>query len=268
MSGSDQIFVFDRALVRRHRDRAAAGFAHHDALFKETAGHLLERLGDIKRNFSSILDLGAHNGTPAAELARRYSAFVVAADISENMLRESAPYPVVTDEEFLPFAANSFDLIVSNLSLHWVNDLPGALVQIKTALRPDGLFLAAILGGETLHELRANLMEAELAVTGGASMRLSPRLDLPAASGLLQRAGFALPVVDQEKITFTYPDAFALMHDLRGMGETNAGLQRLKRPTRRAVLFEAARLYQTRFAAADGRIPATFEAIFMHGWRS
>lgn len=263
MSGSSQIFVFDRALVRRHRDRAAAGFARHNTLFEESAELLLERLGDIKRPFASILDLGARDGSLAAALAKRYGdAFIVAACASKKTAGH-----IVADEEFLPFAPNSFDLIVSNLSLHWVNDLPGALVQIKTALRPNGLFLAALSGGETLHELRACLMEAELAASGGVSLRLSPQLDLQTASGLLQRAGFALPVADQETITFTYPDAFALMRDLRGMGETNANLQRLKRPSRRAVLFEAARLYSERFAAPDGRIPATFEVIFMHGWK-
>ena len=174
---------------------------------------------------------------------------------------------VTADEEFLPFAANSFDLIVSNLSLHWVNDLPGTLAQIKWALRPGGLFLAALLGGQTLIELRTCLMEAELAVAQGASLRVSPRIDLPTAAGLLQRAGFELPVADHETLTLTYPDAYALMRDLRGMGEANACLQRLKRPTRRAVLFEAARLYRERFVTMDGRISATFEVIFLHGWK-
>ncbi len=174
---------------------------------------------------------------------------------------------VAADEEYLPFKPNSFDLITSNLSLHWVNDLPGALAQIKTALKPGGLFLAALLGGESLHELRVCLMEAELAMTNGASMRVSPRIDLPTASALMQRAGFGLPVTDSELITLTYPDAFALMHDLRGMGEANACVQRLKHPTRKAVMFETARLYKERFAGADGRIPASFEVLFLHGWK-
>jgi NADH dehydrogenase [ubiquinone] 1 alpha subcomplex assembly factor 5 len=266
MSTSDQILVFDRALVRRNRDRAAPHFAKHRALFEEIAHQLMERLGDVKREFPNILALGDHDGFFASALTAHYGSFVVATDISEKILR--GKNTVVVDEEYLPFKPNSFDLITSNLSLHWVNDLPGVLAQIKSALRPGGLFLAALLGGQTLHELRACLMEAELSVAKGASMRVSPRVDLPTASALMQRAGFELPVTDSEMITLTYPDAFALMCDLRGMGEANAGLQRLKHPTRRAVLFEAARLYKDRFTGADGRIPASFEVLFLHGWKA
>jgi len=265
MDPASQIAVFDRALVRAHRDRAAAGFTAHNALFEETAAHLIERLGDIKQEFRAVLDLGAHAGNLARHFIEREIPFVVTADLSEKMLR-NAPCPcVAADEEFLPFAPGSFDLIVSNLSLHWVNDLPGALLQIKNALRPEGLFLAALVGGNSLFELRACLMEAELLVTGGASPRLSPAVELQTASALLQRAGFALPVADEEKITIEYADAFALMHDLRGMGETGAHLQRLRYPTRRRVFHEAARLYRARFADARGHIPASFEILFLHG---
>lgn len=265
---SSQIHIFDRALVRRHRDRAAPGFApRHSALHEEIAAQLLDRLGDVKRSFPNILDLGARDGHLARQLAPREGSFVVAADVSETMLRQGAyPVSVVADEEFLPFADASFDLVVSNLCLHWVNDLPGALAQIKKSLRPDGLFLAALLGGQTLHELRACLLEAELALTGGVSLRLSPSLDTSTASALLQRAGFILPVADQEIVMLTYTDTFALMRDLRGMGETNAHRQRLRHATRRDVFALTDRLYRERFARADGRIAATFEVIFMHGW--
>ena len=264
---ANPIFVFDRALVKRHRNAVAALFSAHNALFGEVAEHLLDRLQDVRRDFSSILDLGAHDGFLASKLAEQGGSFVVSAEIAENMARRSPTAAVVADEEVLPFAPRSFDLVVSNLSLHWVNDLPGSIAQIKSVLRPEGLFLAALLGGNTLHELRACLMEAELAVTGGFSPRLSPTIELQVMSGLMQRAGFDLPVVDQETITMTYPDAYALMRDLRGMGEGNANLQRLRRPTRRAVFDLAAHLYSERFADRDGRIRASFDILFAHGWR-
>jgi len=171
------------------------------------------------------------------------------------------------DEEQLPHFEAQFDLIVSNLALHWVNDLPGALIQANRALKPDGLFQAAVLGGETLHELRSCLMDAELEISGGVSPRVSPMVDLRDAAGLMQRAGFALPVVDTDRITVTYEDAFRLMSDLRGMGEANAVLERRKSFTPRGLFLRAAQIYADRFAGPDGRIPATFEVLYLHGWR-
>ncbi|MGE3622296.1 MAG: methyltransferase domain-containing protein [Bdellovibrionales bacterium] len=255
--------VFDRSLLRTRRHRAADGFSAHSALFDEIAEQIVERLGDIKQTFHTALDLGAHRGALAAKLSERGIPFVVAADISEKMLRRKPA--VAADEEILPFAPASFDLVVSNLSLHWTNDLPGALLQIRNVLRPGGLFLAALIGGNSLYELRTSLMEAELSITGGVSPRLSPTIDLPAGSALLQRAGFAMPVTDEEAVTLTYPDIFALMRDLRGMGETNTHAQRLRRPPPRRLFAEAGRLYRARFAGSDGRIPATFEIVFLHG---
>jgi SAM-dependent methyltransferase len=155
---------------------------------------------------------------------------------------------------------------MSALSLHWVNDLPGALLQIRQALRPDGLFLAAMFGGETLHELRHALLDAELAVTGGVSPRVSPMADLRDGAGLLQRAGFALPVADRDLITVAYADPFALLRDLRAMGETNAARLRSRAPLRRAVLAEAARLYGERHRHPDGRVRASFEILYLSGW--
>lgn len=266
---NNQIHIFNRRQVRRQRDRAAPGFApSHCSLHTAMAEHLLERVDDVKRDFATVLDLGAHDGALAQRLAGTKKNFVVAADLSAAMLKAGThPQRVVADEECLPFAAESFDLIVSNLSLHWVNDLPGALAQIRQALRPGGLFLAAFLGGQTLFELRSCLWDAELALTGGVSSRVSPSIDMQTASALVQRAGFTLPVTDHEVITLTYSDAHALMHDLRGMGETNAQLQGSRKPSRRALFNEVDRLYRDRFARADGRLPATFEAIFIHGWR-
>ena len=186
-------------------------------------------------------------------------------DLSERLLRRRGCLPaVVADDELLPFAENTFDLITSCLTLHWVNDLPGALVQIRRALRPDGLFLGALLGGDTLIELRRALLEAETDVTGGGAARCAPVVDISQAGRLLQRAGFALPVVDADTITADYPDMFGLLRDLRGMGETSALAKR--RPLRRATLFAAAARYRALHAGPEGRIPATFQVIWLTGW--
>lgn len=259
--------LFDRAAVRRHRDRAAQGFNGHDFLFREVAARLADRLDDIRRSFPTALDLGSHGGMLASAIAGRGGIErLVQSDLSPALLARTAGPRVAADEELLPFAAESFDMVASVLSLHWVNDLPGALVQVRRALRPDGLFLAAMLGGGTLSELRQAFAAAEIAEEGGASPRLSPFADIRDAGMLLQRAGFALPVVDADSIAVTYPDAFALMRDLRGMGETNAVRERRKRFTRRATLMAAVAAYAERFADADGRIPATFHVIYLTGW--
>ena len=169
--------IFDRALLRQRRERAAAGIAAHTVLFDEAASFLIERLKDVTRTFSSILVLGAGGNLPRRLLGHK-NAFIVTTDIS-----------LIADDEFLPFAAGSFDLVISNLNLHWVNDLPGVLAQIKYVLKPEGLFLAALLGGGTLHELRSvALLDAEMKVTGGVSPRLSPTLDLLTASALMPAA--------------------------------------------------------------------------------
>lgn len=239
----------------------------HDFLFREVTERLLDRLDDTTRRFPAALDLGCHAGELGRALNGRGGIdLLVQADLSPAMARRAGGLTVTVDEEALPFAEASFDVILSNLSLHWVNDLPGALLQARRALKPDGLFLAAMLGGETLRELRASLLEAELEVEGGAAPRISPFADLRDAGGLLQRAGFALPVIDRDDITVTYPDALALMRDLRGMGETNAVHARRRGFTRRATLLRAAALYAERFAQPDGRIPATFQVIYLTGW--
>lgn len=259
--------VFDRALVRRRRDRAAAGFAEHAFLFEEVADRLADRLEDVMRGFPVALDLGCHDGAMRRALAgRKGIETLVSCDLSPAFARRAGGLAVAADEEFLPFAPGSLDLVVSNLSLHWVNDLPGALLQVRRALKPDGFFCAAMLGGQTLFELRRALMEAEAAVSGGVSPRVSPFAEVRDAGGLLQRAGFALPVVDSDTITVTYADAFGLMRDLRGMGETNAVLARRSVPARRAFLFEAARRYAELFAEPDGRIPVTFQVLYLAGW--
>ncbi|HYD32240.1 MAG TPA: methyltransferase domain-containing protein [Azospirillaceae bacterium] len=264
---TNSMMVFDRALVRQHRDRAASQFTDFDFLFAEVAERLADRLLDIKRVFPLALDLGCHGGELGRLIrGRRGVETVVGCDLSPAFARKAGTPAVAADEEFLPFAEGSIDLVVSNLSLHWVNDLPGALVQARRVMRPDGFFLAALLGGDTLIELRRCLVEAEATVTGGASPRVSPFADVRDLGALLQRAGFALPVVDSDTLTVTYDNVFKLMADLRGMGETNAVAARRRVPARRDMLAEAARLYAERYAEPDGRIPATFQVLYAAGW--
>jgi NADH dehydrogenase [ubiquinone] 1 alpha subcomplex assembly factor 5 len=257
---AEDAVLFDRAAVRRHRDRAAPEFDAHDFLHREVADRMADRLADIRRTFPVAVNLGAA-APPVAG-----AEITATLDLSAPLLSaRGAPGAVAADEEFLPLASGSVDLAVSCLSLHWTNDLPGALIQIRRALRPDGLFMAALLGGDTLIELRQALMEAEAETTGGARPRTSPVIDVAEAGGLLQRAGFALPVIDTDTITVTFPDLFALLRDLRGMGETNA-LAAMRAPLRRDTLVAAAARYAESYADADGRIPATFQIVWLTGW--
>jgi len=258
--------LFDRRGWRAHRGRAARQGAV-DFLHAEVAEHLTERLDDIARDFPEVLDLGTREGTLArALMTRRGTRSVVAAEPAPEFLAQHREIAVAADPEFLPFSDRSFDLVASNLVLHWVGDLPGALVQLRRVLQPDGLLLAAMLGGDTLVELRTALFEAELAEEGGVSPRVSPTIALADAAALLQRAGYAMPVADLETITVTYPDMLGLMRDLRGMGETNALAERRRTATRRATIARAGAIYAERFALADRRIPATFEILFLTGW--
>jgi NADH dehydrogenase [ubiquinone] 1 alpha subcomplex assembly factor 5 len=258
--------LFDRRAWRRHRERAARQGAV-DFLHAEIADRLLDRLDVVNREFAVGLDLGARDGGLARALAERSGTKRVVAAEPAGAFLAGAPGPrVVADPELLPFAAAGFDLIVSNLVLHWAGDLPGVLVQLRRALKPDGLLLAAMFGGQTLIELRTVLFDAELAEEGGVSPRVSPSISLADAAALLQRVGFALPVADSETITITYPGLPALLRDLRGMGETNALAARRRGGWRRATLARAALDYAKRFGDAEGRIPATFEVLFLCGW--
>jgi len=259
--------VFDRQSVRRNRARAAPGLDAAGFLYREVADRLADRLDDIRRVFPTALDLGCHAGEFGRALGGRGGIeTLVQADLSPEMAVRAGANALACDEELLPFAPASLDAVFSSLSLHWVNDLPGALIQIRRALKPDGLFLAALFGGETLVELRQAWLEAEIAVEGGAGPRVSPFADLRDAAGLLQRAGFALPVADSDRLTVTYPDALSLMREVKAMGEANAVVERRRTPTRRETLAAAAALYQQRFADADGRIPASFQIIYLTGW--
>lgn len=260
--------IFDRGLLRRRRVRAA-GLGGETALLREAAERLADRLDDVNRRFSLALDLGCRSGTLARTLKGRGGVeTLVQSDLAPEMaaLAAGGGPALAADEEFLPFGAGTFDLVLSCLSLHWVNDLPGALVQIRHALRPDGLFLAALLGGETLKELRQALMEAELEIEGGASPRVSPFADLRDLGGLLQRAGFALPVADLDSLTLDYRNVFELIQDLRALGETNAVAAQRRGASRRRTLLRAAGLYQARHGRPDGRIPASFQVLYLTGW--
>src|SRR6185437_14658330 len=265
----DPMRVFDRRAVRLHRARAARAPDAADFLIKESAERLADRLDDVTRRFPLALDLGCRDGVLARLLNGRGGVLtLVQADAAlAYVQRLPAGVPrLVAEAEALPFRRHSFDLVLSNLELHWANDLPGALLQLRHMLKPDGLLLAALLGGETLAELGRALIEAELAEEGGIGPRVSPSADIRDIGMLLQRAGFALPVVDSDTVAVTYPDALALMHDLRAMGETNAASERRRGFTRRATLARTAAIYGERFGAGDGRIRASFEIITLTAW--
>jgi SAM-dependent methyltransferase len=262
--------LFDRALRRRRLDRAAATFSNANHLKARAAGDLVARLAAINRRFERAADLGARDGSFAKALASSEAAdkigWLVETDLSRSMLGQGAGARLILDEERLPFAPASLDLIVSSLALHWINDLVGALIQIRQALKPDGLFLGAILGGATLTELRQALTVAEVEIAGGAGPRVSPFADAHDAASLLQRAGFALPVADVDTVTARYGHILSLMADLRAMGETNALIERPAAPLTRRILARTDEIYRERFAQPDGRIVATFEIITLTGW--
>jgi len=259
--------VFDRRAVRLHRDRAAADFENFDFLLQEVAERLLDRLDDLTYQFPLALDLGCHTGELGKAIKGRGGVeTLIQCDLSERMTAQTPGLKVVADEEFLPFGGNKFDLVMSCLSLHWVNDLPGAFLQIRQALKEDGLFLGAMLGGDSLFELRNSLARAEMDQEGGVSPRFSPLARVQDVGNLLQRAGFALPVVDTDVITVSYGDPFKLLKDLRGMGESNAVHQRRKTFTRRNTLMAAVEQYMTDHAGPDGRVPATFDVLFIAAW--
>src|SRR5689334_20954900 len=258
-SGSD---IFDRRLLRLRRRRAGRS-TPATFLLDRVAADLDERLSAVLRKFDVAVDLGTPSDAVRRVLAANKNigtVIVAGLDSADNHLR------VTADEEALPFAAGSLDLVVSALTLQFINDLPGTLIQIRRALKPDGLFLAALLGGETLGELRQAFAAAESEVEGGVSPRVAPFADVREMGALLQRAGFALPVTDVERLTVRYSSPFILMGELRRMGATNALAERRRTPLRRATLHRMAEIYAQRFADPDGKIRATFEVIWLSGW--
>jgi SAM-dependent methyltransferase len=258
--------VFDRALLRQRLLRARA-LGPSTFLLDRIAEDAVDRLATILRDFSIAIDLG----TPGPALRRALAGSprigtLIAIGHSSDALAPASRLAIVADEETLPLRDSSVDLVVSALSLQTVNDLPGTFVQVRRALRPEGLFLAALLGGETLTELRQSFAMAEAEIEGGASPRVAPFADVREIGGLLQRAGFALPVTDVDHVTVRYASPFALMHDLRRMGAGNALVERRRAPLRRATLMRMAQIYGERFADPDERIRATFDIVWLSGW--
>ncbi len=256
--------IFDRALWRKRLARAARAKQSCDFLAARVAEDLAFRLAPIRRPFPRALDLGSPHPAVWRALAAPGRLVFRAAPVVE--LAGGATPALVADEEALPFAPESFDLVVSALSLQFVNDLPGVFAQARRILAPDGLFLAAVVGGQTLAELRFCLAQAQDEIEGGASPRVAPFADLRDLGGLLQRAGLALPVTDCDAFTVRYSSAFDLMRDLRAMGATNVLAAGARRPLRRDVAFRAAALYAEKFSDPDGRIRATFEIVWTSGW--
>jgi SAM-dependent methyltransferase len=254
--------IFDRQLLRTRQARARAQ-GPATFLLDRVAEDIGDRLGTVLRQFAIAADIG----TPTDAL-RRAIAECGKIEILVKVSRTSAGggLEVVADEEALPLADASLDLVVSALALQSVNDLPGALIQIRRALKPDGLMLAALLCGDTLTELRQAFAEAESEVEGGLSPRVGPFADLRELGALLQRAGFALPVADSDNLVVRYDSAFALMRDLRGMGATNVLVERRRTPLKRATLMRMAQIYADRFADPDGRVRATFDIAWLTGW--
>jgi SAM-dependent methyltransferase len=254
--------IFDAGAVRRHRARAAGRLGPVAGVLDDLAARLLDRLDDTKARFGSALEIGGR-GAVAAALARR-GCQVISADFSAELAAGAGGLAVAIDAEALPFGAGKFDLILAHLSLHWVNDLPGALLQLRRALRPEGLFLASMPVLGTLAELRTALLETEAALTGGASPRVSPFPELRDCAGLLQRAGFALPVADVEAIEFLYANPLHLLHDLRAAGESNAVTARSRKIPPRELFA----LALSNLPKRDGRVVATLRMAIMTGWNT
>jgi len=258
-SGSN---IFDRRLLRVRQERARR-LKPVTFLLDRVAADLGERLSAVLRQFDVAVDLGTPSDAVRRALAANKNIVTV---VAAGLAGEHEGLHVTADEEALPFAEGSLDLVVSALTLQFVNDLPGALIQIRRALKPDGLFLAALIGGDSLTELRSAFAAAESEVEGGVSPRVAPFADIRELGSLLQRAGFALPVVDTERITVRYDSALALMRDLRSMGATNILHERLRTPLKRSTLERVRGIYADRFADADARVRATFEIIWLSGW--
>ncbi len=253
--------IFDRTALRLRRDRAAATVHDVAPILEDAAGRLLDRLLDTKSRFTRALDVGGRG--IVAPLLRARGMEVISCDLSPRMAAINGGLCVAADEEWLPFASASFDLIVANLSLHTINDLPGALIQMRQALRPEGLFLASLPVLGTLGELRQTLAVAESELRGGLASRVSPYPDLRDLAGLLQRAGFTLPVADLEEIELAYANPLALLYDLRAAGETNATIMRDRRIPPRALFAQAL----TALPERDGRFSTTLKIGVMTGWK-
>ncbi|MAN47522.1 MAG: methyltransferase domain-containing protein [Alphaproteobacteria bacterium] len=262
--------LFDRARVARNRDKAAANYPDYAFLKARVSRDIAERLEDTSHDFPHALELGAHDGQLSRMLMETGKIKQIeATDVSPKMVERMQATGLTArqmDEEMLEVEPASLDLIVSALSLHWVNDLPGTLIQIRKALKPDGLFLGALFGAGTLAELRACLMEAETELKGGIAPRISPLPGLQDLAALMQRAGFTLPVVDRETVTVRYASPLKLLEDLKGMGERAAFMPGTGQPLPRSVLMRTLELYLENYRDLDGKIRASFEIVHLSGW--
>jgi SAM-dependent methyltransferase len=256
---TSNVFVFDRNAIRQNRNRSAPKLNNHGFLVDWSMDQISKRLEEIKRKYPTALQIGcrSHQFEPHNFGIETLHTL----DIAEKLNPQ-----IQADEELLPFASESFDLVLSPLNLHTTNDLPGTLAQIKAALKPDGLFIATVLGGETLYELRESMNAVELEISGGLSPHVAPFADMPQMGSLMQRAGFNLPVIDSEKITVTYDNALKLMEDIRNMGEGNALIERKKSFSNYNYFGRVVEDYARKYSIEDGRIRATFEVIFLIGW--
>ena len=264
---SDAPVLFDRKLLRARRVRFAHEVEARSALLAHVATEIAERVEIMLRPFPCALDLGAYRGLLGRKVAALPSVggMIYAESVAE--LAALCPEPAfVCDEDLLPFRDASLNLVVSGLALHRVNDLPGALIQIRRALAPDGLFMAAVLGGRSLIELRQALIEAEAETLGGASPRVAPFADVRDYGALLQRAGFALPVADVETLALDYPSPRELMREIRALGGGNVLTARSKAPLARGTLKRAEEIYRARHGSPEGTVRATFEIVYLSGW--
>ncbi|EGD75570.1 hypothetical protein PTSG_06639 [Salpingoeca rosetta] len=266
--------VFDRSTKRKQRNRAmrAEDFQQYEMLKDEVAWRVFDRLNDIDRTFPLGLDLGCGRGYLGKHIDDELVERLVQCELSEGMLANFSPGArdldrrVQADEEYLPFPPNTFDLVVSSLAMHWVNDLPGTLKQVHEVLKPDAPFVCAMFGGDTLYELRCSLQLAEQERSGGLSQRVSPFTQMQDIGALMQRAKFTLLTVDVDEVVIRFPSLVHLMEDLRGMGESNANLHR-KLHLGRDTITAAAAIYQEMYGNDDGTIPATFQIMHMVGWK-
>jgi len=259
--------LFDRQLLRRRLDRSARDFHSASFLKRRSAEDVLDTLSAINRHFDVALEIGRRDGSFAQLLAEHPDALSRIGYLIETDLSVRNNPAVVLDEEALPFGDETLDLVVSTLAFHTTNDLPGVLVQLRRALRPDGLLIASQFGGETLVELRRVLMEAELEVRGGSGARVAPFAEGPDCVDLMRRAGFNMPVVDTDKVVVSYAHPLSLLRDLRAMGETNILFDRPRKGLNRAILERAFTLYAERYPHPEGGVRATFEIITLSGWK-
>lgn len=265
--------IFNREMKRRQKDWAASlqHTKQFDYLREEVGSRVADRVYDIARTFPLALDIGGGKSYIAEHLDKEVVERFVVTDISQQTLkhRKHTDIPtqcVLADEEFLPLKENSFDLVVSSLALHWINDLPGALAQIQRVLKPDGVFIGAMVGGETLYELRCSLQLAETEREGGFSPHVSPYTSVTDLGNLLGRAGFTMLTVDIDEVQINYPGIMEVMTDLQGMGESNCSWNRRSLLHRDSILAAAA-VYKEMYGNKDGSVPATFEILYMIGWK-